>query len=187
MSTNIRIKKICEFCLQEFTAKKTTTKYCSYQCNSRAYKAAQRQEKIENTNAHTRRLLSTDLEEIMKREFLSITQASRIFGISRRTVYRLIDRGHLNIAKFGTRTVLRKCDMEAFFVVPIIPQKLEPVQAFPGIEHCYTIGQAQAEFNVSPAALYHMLHRHGIIKYCIGKFTYFPKSELDVIFNAVEL
>jgi len=159
--------------------KKTTTKYCSHKCNSRAYKAAQRQEKIDNTNAQTSRLLSSDLEKI--------TQAGRIFGISRRTIYRLIDRGHLNIAKFGTRTVLRKCDMEAFFAVPIIPQKLEPVQAFPGIEHCYTISQAQAEFNVSPAALYHLLHRHGIVKYCIGKFTYVPKAELDVIFNAVAL
>ncbi|WP_417353460.1 helix-turn-helix domain-containing protein [Flavobacterium alkalisoli] len=187
MSTNIRIKKICEFCLQEFTAKKTTTKYCSHKCNSKAYKAAQRQEKIDKTNAQTSRLLTGDLEKITQREFLSITQAGRIFGISRRTIYRLIDRGHLNVAKFGSRTVLRKCDMEAFFAVPIIPQKLEPVQAFPGIEHCYTISQVQAEFNVSPAALYHLLHRHGVIKYCIGKFTYVPKAELDVIFNAVEL
>lgn len=185
MSTNIRIKRICDFCLQEFTAKTTKTKYCSHKCNSRAYKAAVRKEKMKTSDEQTTKIVNVDMEKIKVREFLNITQASRLFGISRRTVYRLIDRGHLNIAKFGTRTVIRKCDLEAFFAVPIITQKLEPVQSFPGIDRCYTIGQAQAEFNISPAALYHLLHRHGIIKYCIGKFTYVPKSELDVIFNEV--
>ena len=122
-----------------------------------------------------------------QREFLNITQASAIFGISRRTVYRLIDRGVLNIAKFGTRTVLKKCDLESFFAVPIVEQTLEPVQAFPGIERCYNIGQAQAEFNISPAALYHLIQRHGITKYNVGKFTYVPKADLDIIFNQVGL
>jgi excisionase family DNA binding protein len=183
MSTNIRIKRICEFCLQEFTAKTTRTKYCSHKCNSRAYKAAVRQEKIGASNLETFKLTNGEMEKIKLREFLNVSQASKLFGISRRTIYRLIDRGHLNIAKFGTRTVIRKCDLEAFFAVPIIPQKLEAVQAFPGIEHCYTIGQAQDEFSISPAALYHLLHRHGIMKYCIGKFTYVPKSELDMIFK----
>jgi len=185
MSTNIRIKRICDFCLQEFTAKTTRTKYCSHKCNSRGYKADQRKAKIEKSNAETARVITNDLDKVKHREFLNITQAGLLFGISRRTIYRLIDRGYLNIAKFGARTVIRKCDLEAFFALPIIPQKLEAVQAFPGIEQCYTIGQAQSEFNISPVALYHLLHRHGIMKYSIGKFTYVPKSELDVIFKAV--
>lgn len=187
MSTNIRIKRICDFCLQEFTAKTTKTKYCSHKCNSRAYKAAARKEKVETSNVETVKVINADMEKIKQREFLNITQAGRLFGISRRTVYRLIDRGHLNVAKFGTRTVIRKCDLEAFFAIPIIPQRLELVQSFPGVENCYTIGHAQTEFNISPAALYHLLHRHGIMKYCIGKFTYVPKAELDVIFNAVAI
>ena len=187
MSTNIRIKRICEFCLHEFTAKTTKTQYCSHKCNSRAYKAKVRTEKIETSNAETTKIINVDMEKIKVREFLNITQAGRLFGISRRTVYRLIDRGHLNIAKFGARTVIRKCDLEAFFSVPIIPQKMEPVQSFPGIDNCYTIGQAQAQFNISPAALYHLLHRHGIMKYCIGKFTYVPKADLDIIFNETTL
>ena len=187
MSTNIRIKRICDFCLQEFTAKTTKTKYCTHKCNSRACKPGRRNGKVETSNIETIKVINADLEKIKLREFLNITQASKLFGISRRTIYRLIDRGYLNFAKFGTRTVIKKCDLEGFFAVPIIEQTLQPIQAFPGIDKCYTIGQAQAEFNISPAALYHLIHRHGIMKYSIGKFTYVPKADLDMIFNAVEI
>ena len=36
--SNIRIKKICEWCGQEFVAQKVTTKYCSHRCANLAYK-----------------------------------------------------------------------------------------------------------------------------------------------------
>lgn len=50
MSTSkIRIKKICEFCGKEFFAQKTTTRYCSKTCNSKAYKYQLRVQKIERT------------------------------------------------------------------------------------------------------------------------------------------
>ena len=35
-----RILKICEYCGKSFYALKSTTRYCSKQCNSYAYKAA---------------------------------------------------------------------------------------------------------------------------------------------------
>jgi excisionase family DNA binding protein len=50
-------------------------------------------------------LLSTDLEKIKPLEFLKITQATVLFGISRSTLYRLVNNGQLDIAKFGKRTV----------------------------------------------------------------------------------
>jgi excisionase family DNA binding protein len=43
---------------------------------------------------------------IIKKDFLSVSQASLLFGISRRTIYRIISRGELDVAKFGTRTVI---------------------------------------------------------------------------------
>ena len=41
-----RIIKICEYCGKSFYASKSTTRYCSKQCNSYAYKAARREEKV---------------------------------------------------------------------------------------------------------------------------------------------
>ena len=120
MSSNIEIKRVCEFCKNEFTARTTRTRYCSHKCNSRHYKVLERNEKVKKSNQETVKVLNVDLEKIKHREFLNITQASNLFGISRRTVYRLINRGEVNIAKFGKRSVLKRCDLESFFAIPIL-------------------------------------------------------------------
>ena len=39
----LRFKKHCEFCGTEFTAQKSSTRFCSHMCASRAYKARKRQ------------------------------------------------------------------------------------------------------------------------------------------------
>jgi excisionase family DNA binding protein len=41
------------------------------------------------------------LEKIKPLEFLKITQATLLLGISRSTIYRLVNNGQLDIAKFG--------------------------------------------------------------------------------------
>ncbi|MDQ1096934.1 hypothetical protein QE441_000111 [Chryseobacterium sp. SORGH_AS909] len=44
MSSNFKIKAICEYCRNDFIAKTTTTKY---KFSSRAYKARKREQKIQ--------------------------------------------------------------------------------------------------------------------------------------------
>lgn len=53
MSSNISIVKICEFCKNEFIAKKTTTKTCSDDCAKRLYKLKQRSSKIAQAELKT--------------------------------------------------------------------------------------------------------------------------------------
>ena len=48
--SNIRIKKICEWCGQEFVAQKVTTKYCSHRCANLAYKQAIRAGRAKDSN-----------------------------------------------------------------------------------------------------------------------------------------
>lgn len=186
MSTNIKITRICEFCQNEFTAKTTKTKYCSLKCSSRAYKARTRKCKIEESNRQTEIARHPQLEAVKTKDFLSVNQASLLFGISRRTIYRIISKGELDIAKFGARTVIRKCDMDAFFSIPLEESLLRPVQEFPGLENCYTITQIQQKFGISPGALYMLIQRQGIAKYSIGKFNYVAKKDIDIIFNVRE-
>lgn len=186
MSTNIRITRICEFCKKEFTAKTTKTRYCSHICNRRGYKELAKQVKIATSNKQTELIKNTDLEKIRIQEFLNINQVSQLFGISRRTVYRMISRGELDIAKFGTRTVLRRCDLDAFFSLPTTFETEKSIQKFPGIENCYTITQIQQKVNISSGALYTLIQRQGIAKYSIGKYTYVAKNDIDIIFNITE-
>lgn len=184
MSTNIKIKRICEFCQNEFIAKTTKTQYCSLKCSSRAYKARTRQSKIDQSNKQTEIAKNPVLESVRVKDFLSIKQAGLLFGISRSTIYRLVSRGHLDIGKFGKRTVIRRCDLDSFFAIPVEDLLLKPKQQFPGFENSYTITQIQQKFNISSGALYSLIQRHGIAKYAIGKFTYVAKQDIDIIFNA---
>lgn len=184
MSSNIAITRICEYCKKQFTARTTSTRYCSHNCNSRGYKLLKRNVKVEKSNQETVHILNTVLEKAKAMEFLSIAQAGLLFGISRRTVYRLINRGELDIAKFGKRSVLRRCDLESFFSVEINGKSLKDIQQFPSIENCYTITEVQNKFDISSGALYLLIQRQGIMKYAIGRFTYVSKNDMDIIFNA---
>lgn len=49
MSSNIKIKKICQLCGQEFIARTTVTKYCGDTCAKKAYKVKIREEKIKSS------------------------------------------------------------------------------------------------------------------------------------------
>ncbi|EJL62819.1 helix-turn-helix domain-containing protein [Flavobacterium sp. CF136] len=184
MSTNMKIARICQFCQNEFTAQTTKTQYCSLKCSSRAYKARTRQSKIDESNRQTEIAKNPQLEVIKTKDFISVKQASALFGISRRTIYRIISRGELDIAKFGTRTVIRRSDMDTFFTLPLDQTVLRPIQEFPGLDNCYTITQIQQKFGISPGALYMLIQRHGISKYSVGKFNYVAKNDIDIIFNA---
>lgn len=183
MSTNMKITRICEFCKNEFTARTTRTRYCSLSCNSKSYKALVRQAKITESNKQTEITKNPLLEVVKTKDFLSINQASVLLGISRRTIYRIIARGELNIAKFGTRTVIQRCDLDTFFSLPLDQSLLQPVQEFPGLENCYTITQIQQKFGISPGALYMLIQRQGIAKYAVGKYNYVAKKDIDLIFN----
>ena len=185
MSSNIEVIRICEHCKKQFTAKTTRTRYCSLICNSRGYKSLVRKGKIEKSNNEIVQLLNTDLEKIKPLEFLKISQATVLFGISRSTLYRLVNNGQLDIAKFGKRTVIRRCDLEAFFAIPVQDITLKTGQQFPGFDNCYTITEIQQKYSISSGALYLLIQRQGIVKYSVGKFTCVAKQDIDIIFNAV--
>lgn len=186
MSSNIKITRICQFCNNEFIAKTTKTKFCSLKCGSKNYKRSAREEKISYSNEQTNKIRYGDVELLKKLEFLSIKDTCELFGISKRTLYRIIERGELDVAKLGSRTIIRRCDMDNFFALAQTSKIINEIsQKFPGIENCYTITQAQKIFNISPSALYLIIQRQGIMKYNLGKFTYIPKHDLDLIFNSV--
>ncbi len=51
----------------------------------------------------------------IEKEFLSIEEASKLLGISRRTVYRMFDRGELKKGKAGTRSIIRRSEIDKLF------------------------------------------------------------------------
>ena len=115
MSSNIKITRICKFCNNEFIAKTTVTQCCSEHCAKRYYKLKKKEEKIEKSNLETHKVISEPLELLKEKEFLSVSDASKLLGVSTRTLYRLMEKGNLNFAKIGKRTIIKRSEIDKIF------------------------------------------------------------------------
>ncbi|MBO9586512.1 MAG: helix-turn-helix domain-containing protein [Flavobacterium sp.] len=184
MSSNIRIAKICQFCNSEFTAKTIKTKFCSLACGSKNYKKRCSEKKREVRREEMISTHAADVEKLEKLEFFTIDQASLFMGISRRTLYRVISRSEIAISKIGSRTFIKRSAIDKFSEgIYKNGRNEEAVQKFPGIENCYTIAELQKKLGISPAALYNILLKAGILKFNVGRFAYVSKRDINLLFN----
>ncbi|MEQ9229752.1 MAG: helix-turn-helix domain-containing protein [Cyclobacteriaceae bacterium] len=108
MSTNIRVKRICQFCGNEFIAQTTRTRYCSHICNSRDYKRKLKEQKVEKSDNETVTIKSQPILEIQQKDFLSLEDAAMLLGVSRTTLYRMRKDGALKFATIGKKKVIAR-------------------------------------------------------------------------------
>lgn len=192
MSSNIKLKRICQHCRKEFIARTTVTKYCSHKCNQRAYKARKRAEKVEQSNIETEQLKNQSIEQLKAKEFLNINEVCQLLGISRRTVYRMFEQGDLNKIKIGSRTLIKRAALNRLLSCnetsnPEIPEqqlkdlkKWNQAGAF-DINECYTLIEVQEKYGISEKALYEVIERNDIPKMKKGWYAYVPKPLIDNI------
>ncbi len=197
MSSNIKIQRICQYCGNEFTARTTTTLYCSHRCNSAAYKAKQRAGKVEQINKETQSIKSQPIEELKAKEFLSVTQVSKLIGCSRQNIYNLINTGKLKATNILLKkTIVKRSDLDKLFKEPTnrtqpegIPetQKQELnnwVQAGGfDISDCYNLTEIQSKYGISETAVQNLIKRNSIPKIKKGWFAYVPKTVIDKLLS----
>ncbi len=120
MSTNIKIQRVCQYCGTDFTARMTTTRYCSHQCNSRAYKAKARETKIEASVKEALHIKLKPIEILKAKEFLTVRETAKLLNCSLRTTYRLIDNGMIKAVNLSERkTTIRRADIDNLFTQTI--------------------------------------------------------------------
>jgi excisionase family DNA binding protein len=116
MSSNIKIQRICQHCGNEFTARTTTTLYCSHRCNSAAYKAKERAAKVEKSNLETQRIKNQPIEELKAKEFLTVREVSRLLNCSVRSAYSYIENGTIKAVNLGQRiTRVKRSEIDKLF------------------------------------------------------------------------
>lgn len=120
MSSNLYIPKTCKHCGNAFTARTTVTKYCGDTCAKKAYKVRKRKEKIQAT-------LTKDMQRqkesvkvsnpnvVNNKDFLSVTEASQLIGVSRWTIQRMIQQGRLKAVPFGRKRIVARWQIENLF------------------------------------------------------------------------
>jgi excisionase family DNA binding protein len=189
MSTNIKVQRICQHCGEDFIARTTVTQYCGDRCAKLAYKARKKAEKIETSNAETKKILARPIEEIKIKEFLTVRDIAKLLNCSRPTVYRLISNGRIygiNLAQ--RKTTIPRSEIDKLFSFETFSSQVndpgieEPEIQF-DIDEWYHVKEVQNRFGISESALRNLIKRMNIPKVKNAGLTYVPKNSIDNLFK----
>lgn len=185
-SSKLKIPKICEHCGKPFEAKTVTTRFCSSYCANKAGKERKQQTKEAERKQTVLEQSASKIAIMQTRPFLSITEATIMFGISKDTIRRLIKAGKIPAFNLGTRlTRVSRQHMEAMFTAVVLPEETreKPVKLLYDPSECYTIAEVSEKFGVSLSTVSNTIRRNSIPKRQVGKFVYVPKEQIDNIFS----
>jgi excisionase family DNA binding protein len=197
MSSNIQVQRICQHCGKEFIARTTTTAYCSHRCNSAAYKQKVRVEKVKKSNTETKRIKTKPIEELKTKEFLTVTDVSKLINCSRQNVYKLIKTGKLRATNIlEKKTIIRRSDLDMLFNELTSQTKSEGIPETQkqelnewihagnfDISDCYNLSEIQNKYSISETALHNLIKRYKIPKIKKGWYAYVPKILIDKLLS----
>ncbi len=177
-----RKKKQCLVCDEQFIPKRVTSVYCSDKCSKKGYKQKMLQlKKEEKLNALVDKIPEDRL-------FISVPEATLLFGIAKTTLYRLVRQGTIPAINFGTRLVRieRKVMEEMFPLSQTRPEdKTQPKKKLYSLEKedCYSIGEIAKRFQISESTVYKHIRKYSIPTRQMGKYVYAPKIEIDNLYS----
>ena len=191
MSSNIRVKRICQHCGDEFIAKRTNTKYCSHKCNSTAYKLKIKNEKIQRSNNETDliktgktdkakdKIIQSDLS--IQKEFLSVNEVAELIGCTRQSIYKMINSGRLKASNLLVKkTVIKRSEIDKMFEQTIQAKLSE--STFKKVE-CYYMEEISVLYGIASKTVYSVIKRYKIDKIQVGAFVYVLKKDIHNIFG----
>ena len=115
MSSNMQILKVCEYCKNDFIAKKTTSACCSDSCAKRLYKNRKRDEKIKIAEVETKskKMLSAAMVEdeykiINAKQYLTLIEAALLLNITPLTLRRWTLAKQVPASKIGKKWMFDK-------------------------------------------------------------------------------
>ena len=183
MSSKIEVQRICQHCGNEFKARTTVTRFCSHRCESAAHKQKVRAGKVEESNKQTQQVKTRPIEELKAKEFLSVTQVSKLIGCSRQNVYNLINTGKLKATNILLKkTIVKRSDLDKLFNEPT-NRTPQPKQKQFDISECYNLTEVQSKYGISETALHNLIKRNSIPKIKKGWFAYVPKTVIDKLLS----
>ncbi len=187
MSSNIQVKRICEYCGKVFIAKTTTTRYCSNKCNSASYKAIKRKHRVLEINEKVEKTIKTKLLEkeinTKDNDILTISEAAAFLRVCRRTIYNWLDNNTIKGKRISNRKILiSKSDLVAIFEQNEAYEKPTPTVRQP-ITEFYTIKEIKETFKISERSAYNIIKENNMPKTRIGGKTHISKKHVDNYFK----
>ncbi len=185
-SSKLKIPKVCEQCGKPFEAKTVVTRFCSSSCANKSGKERKREAKDAERKQTILEQSVGKIAQMQTRPYISITEATILFGISKNTIHRLIKARKVPAVNFGERlTRVSRVHLEAMFTTVVLPEspKEHPVKLQYDTKECYTIAEVSEKFGVSPSTVSNTIRRNSIPKRQVGKFVYVPKEQIDKVFS----
>ena len=176
--------RICQHCGKEFVSQKKSTKYCSHRCANLADKARKKAQKqlLKQENAKEARR-----QDLLQKNFLSITEAAKLLQISRNTIYILIKKHDIPLQRLTARTVriaqdeLYKIRHEVKSPINSTPQELAERDA-----SLITREEVTKTYGISTAWFFSQLKKHGIKAQRIAGGCFYNKDDMERIFSHKE-
>ena len=180
-----KMEKKCAICGEPFEAKTVVTRFCSSSCTNKSGKEKKRQAKDAEWKQVILEQSANQIAEIQTRPYISIMEATVLFGISKNTIHRLIKAGKVPAVNLGQRlTRVSRSHIEAMFTAVELPElkKKQPVKLQYETDECYTINEISEKYSVSLSTVDKVVRRNSIPKRQVGKYVYVPKELIDKIF-----
>ncbi|MBN2890912.1 MAG: helix-turn-helix domain-containing protein [Bacteroidales bacterium] len=122
---------------------------------------------------------------LKNKDFLSISEISQLFGVSRTTIWRLCKYDKLKSVKIGKSRFISRKQLEFLFSTD---DELETIQPYAKEvvykeEDYYSVLEIQEKYNMSQSAVYNLVKRNNLSKITIWKNIFIPKTEIEAVFS----
>lgn len=179
VASKIKIKKVCEWCGQEYYALKVTTRFCCKKCNDQAYKAKMRKTFLDDAEREFKdKTIREPLRKLNEKIYLDVVEAATLLGLTRMSLYKLIYSGKLKASKLSSRlTVIIRADIDAMLnahpYTRVSNTKAKDITEF------YTVKEIKDKYNVCESWIYKVGREKQIPRiFKMGK-TYWSKEHVD--------
>ncbi len=182
MTSFLKLKRICECCSREFFSKTTVTRFCSVSCRSKAGKQKIRAEKIKVSNEETLKLKMLQLEELKKKEFLTVRDVASLLSCSVRSVYYYIDNNTIEAVNIGRRmTRIKRSSIDKLLIKPEpeITYGAEDKPIEYTLADCIGTYEVRRKYQISESTLRSLIIRNNIPRLRKGSLAYVPKELIE--------
>ncbi|MDR6464608.1 helix-turn-helix domain-containing protein [Chryseobacterium sediminis] len=198
MSSNLKIRRICEHCGHEFIAKTTVTRYCGDNCAKKAYKLRGRKLQMSDSNSESLNFIPSRVKtsdnyfELKAFDYLTVKESAKMLKCDPRTIYNMISVGKLKAINLAERKIrILKKSIDDLFDESANTEEVRNrnslITKCPPLKDCYSIGELLNDFKLSSNTVKNLIETFNIPKYSKGKFVFIPKKAIDPILkNLIE-
>jgi len=182
--TKQTIKKVCEYCRNEFQAGKATSRYCSHKCNSAALKDAKRKEIIQFTESLTKKKKDENVKaDISNRPYLNVAETAALLGVCINTVYNFARTGKLKATRVSQRlTFISRKSIDELLGTNTVYEALPPKEQKP-VTDWYSLDEVTQRYGILRHQIRKIVNAENISEKKDGTRTLISKRQIDNFFN----